>query len=122
MKTDEKTLSVVAEIGAERSRQIHKKGYVYEHDDKHADGSIAMAAAHYASTEPVYVLRRRTGHYSPDADPYYSLKAYPWDLEFDSKREHTRREQLVIAGALIVAEIERIDRAAPSATKEGEGE
>lgn len=38
-------MSVIDEIAAERQRQVEVEGWTAEHDDKHADGSLAQAAA-----------------------------------------------------------------------------
>ncbi|MET4184923.1 hypothetical protein ABIB94_007052 [Bradyrhizobium sp. JR7.2] len=88
----EKQIAILGEIHAERSRQI-AKGYDAAHDDEHSDGSIARAAASYAwSAAPLrlnYVL-------------------WPWPSSTWSPGPP--REALVKAAALIVAEIERMDR------------
>ena len=78
------------EIKKEREKQIFKNGYTHSHDDEHTDGSIADAAAHYAS--------------STKSD------LYPWDQKFNSKEKNTRERQLIIAGSLNLAELERIAR------------
>lgn len=74
---------------AERQRQIDVEGWTPEHDDGHTGGEIANAAADWAST----------GHHPVS-----------WSWAKD-KAGKTRRRQLVIAGALIIAEIERLERA-----------
>lgn len=79
------------EILNERIHQITKHGYSEAHDDEHIDGSIADAAAHYAST------RDDTG-------------LWPWDVEYDKKSTKTRREQLITSISMLVAEVERLDR------------
>jgi Asp/Glu/hydantoin racemase len=66
------------------------KGYTAAHDDDHADGSIADAAACYAS-------------------PNAPLKLWPWRCAPPDQSD--RRERLVDAAALCIAEIERMDRA-----------
>lgn len=81
----------------ERRRQVEKEGWTPEHDDEHHDGSMAYAAACYAlHTEPV----GNVGDY---------LRFWPWDAEWWKPKD--RRSNLVRAGALILAEIERLDRA-----------
>jgi hypothetical protein len=77
-------------IANERNRQISVKGYSPEHDDEHDHGEIALAAAEFA--EPFGL----------------SLASNSWAYARD---EHTRLEQLAKAGALIVAEMERLMRA-----------
>jgi len=101
--------TVVDEIAAERRRQIDAEGWTPEHDDEHADGSLALAATVYASGLPV-------------ADDQGELtvigQLWPWEWSFKPKG---RRRDLIRAAALIVAEIERLDRASPTpdAGKEG---
>lgn len=75
-------------IAAERQRQISEEGWTPEHDDEHGDGYLAVAAAH---------LCQRTSD--------------RWGLY--AKHQHDRQRQLVIAGALIAAEIDRLARTAP---------
>jgi hypothetical protein len=106
----DKVLGAVADIVAERRRQIEAEGWTPEHDDEHGAGEMAAAAAAYAfsaATEGRYYA----------ADP---LGFWPWDAKW-WKPKGARRD-LVRAGALIVAEIERLDRAAAtSQTEAGDG-
>jgi hypothetical protein len=89
----------IAEIAAERQRQIEVEGWSLEHDDQHVNGEIADAAACYALGKTV--LYNIGGS---------RIRIWPWEpLGFNDKAD--RRRQFVIAGALIVAEIERLDRA-----------
>ena len=81
------------DIAAERQRQIEAEGWTPEHDDSHADGELAAAASCYA-----------TGRKGDD---------WPWSDEWWKPTHgiNGSRRDLVKAGALIVAEIERLDRA-----------
>jgi hypothetical protein len=87
--------TVVNEIIAERERQKSAEGWTPEHDDEHSDGSLAMAAACYAGD------RRKWNKAAP--------VNWPWGDDW-WKPKNPRRD-LVRAAALIVAEIERLDRA-----------
>lgn len=92
-------MSVIEEIAAERRRQVEAEGWSTKHDDEHGNGELAAAGAAYAfsaSTEGRYLA----------ADP---LGFWPWDKSW-WKPKGARRD-LIRAAALIVAEIERIDRA-----------
>jgi hypothetical protein len=80
---------IYREVWRRRLRQ-EAKGYTAAHDDEHADGSIADAAACYAS-------------------PNAPLKLWPWRCAPPDQSD--RRERLVDAAALCIAEIERMDRA-----------
>jgi len=89
----------LADIATERNRQISVKGWSPDHDDAHRDGSLAAAAVAYA-------FSAATAERYFAADP---LGFWPWDPT--SWKPRSPREDLVRAGALIAAEIERIDRA-----------
>lgn len=93
-------------VAKERTRQIVEKGYTREHDDEHTDGSIADAAACYASTHDM--LRY--------AQPWGQTKmvhgvVWRWSPKYFKKNEHDRKQQLIIAAAFINAEYDRIVRA-----------
>lgn len=92
--------AAMADIAAERRRQIEAEGWTPEHDDAHSDGQMATAAACYAiSAHNVIRYKRIT-----------MPSWWPWDSKW--WKPSTTRRDLVKAGALIAAEIERIDRAA----------
>ncbi|HEY1395706.1 hypothetical protein [Roseateles sp.] len=95
-----------AEILAERLRQIGVEGWTPEHDDEHALGELAVAAAAYADPR----ARPRTA-----SGACYVPMVWPrsWDLAW--WRPQDQRRNLVKAGALILAEIDRLDRAATRA-------
>jgi hypothetical protein len=82
----------IADVVKERGHQIFAEGFDVTHDDKQTLGQMAAAAACYAA-------------------PFDMSRYWPWGDEWDKKDKHPRRRQLVIAAALIVAEIERLDRA-----------
>lgn len=101
----EHTDRVIAEIAAERRRQIEAEGFHVDHDDEHGAGELAAAAACYAlegSASDWDSAFPRTE--LPDGVPV----AWPWEPPWWKPRSN--RENLVRAAALIVAEIERIDR------------
>lgn len=110
-----------AMIAAERERQVTAEGYAPEHDDRHRLGELAAAAAVYAAPEDIYKLRRSVG----DGRTYIFCDPWPWGprankrgqwREGDTKHA-SRIRDLVKAGALIAAEIDRLRRleAAPLA-------
>ena len=86
------------DLHAERQRQQSAEGWTTEHDDDHSCGEMALAASSYAQ----YAHRKPIA----PAIPFN----WPWEPEW-FKQQGPRRD-LVKAGALILAEIERIDRAA----------
>lgn len=93
--------SALQDIAAERQRQVEIEGWDHGHDDHHRDGALALAGASYAISS-THQRGRRGFTGLPDIWPWH--KAW-W------KPEAPRRD-LVKAGALIVAEIERLDRLA----------
>lgn len=103
------TPHVLAEIGDERTRQILAEGYDPHHDDKHEEFELARAAAVYTiyATLPELDCQFAMQH-GPRL--YGSDLLWPWDKSF--LKLTTARRDLVKAAALIVAEIERIDRTA----------
>lgn len=104
--------AALSDISAERKRQIEVEGWPSEHDDEHnADGSLARAASCYA------LNAGRAPQISAPLDgvPW----AWPWWVTFWKPK--APRQDLVRAGALIVAEIERLDRAPPPPTISGKG-
>lgn len=92
------------EIAAERGRQIGHEGYSITHDDRHDMGELAGAAASYAISAMAKMM---------PAAPHelQKMAAAMWLLPDAVKQKHKPRRMLVIAGALILAEIERLDRA-----------
>jgi hypothetical protein len=97
VKPDEHTENVVKEIHQERIRQIHDEWWSTRHDDKHTDGELAAAAAYYAAPEG-----------TPEGADRDRL--WPYSSWGECPKGHPPRRRLVIAAALIVAEIERLDR------------
>ncbi len=95
-------MSVIDEIAAERRRQIEGEGWTPEHDDQHAEYELSRAAAMYAR-------HAANAH----ADPLYAVigapEAWPWNYEWWKPKDP--RRDLIRAAALLVAEIERLDRA-----------
>lgn len=83
------------DVLAERQRQVEAEGWTPEHDDTHSEGEIAAAAACYAFTAV------RSPH---------DIQSRIWPWSIDWWKPTTPRRDLVKAGALILAEIERLDR------------
>lgn len=91
-------------IAAERRRQIEEEGWTDEHDDEHVDGQLARAAACYADHAADDTERRLRHKRLPPA-------FWPWDTKWWNPKD--RRQDLIKAGALIAAEIDRLDRMEP---------
>lgn len=104
-------------IAAERQRQQQAEGWTPERDDEHADGSLATAALNYTAAA---VLTNELGAKGYDHTPPFDTPPFdgfmgaqftwPWNGEWWKPGDH--RRMLVKAGALIAAEIDRLDRAA----------
>lgn len=92
-------MSAIDDIAAERQRQISAEGWTPDHDDAHGSGEMAKAAACYALN---------AGRAPEYRDNSFVRSYWPW--EFSWWKPTTARRDLVKAGALIVAEIERLDR------------
>lgn len=105
-------MTVIDEIAAERRRQIEEEGWTPEHDDRHRDGEMAQAAACYAA------CRQRVENVTTIVVPRDGSSAgwlrWPWSWSW--WKPTTPRRDLIKAGALIVAEIERLDRRSRRAT------
>jgi hypothetical protein len=113
-------LSGVDLIVQERQRHQDEEGWTPEHDDDHALGELAEAAA-------VYALARQSNVLRVIDTPRTALAAkWPWDSHWfkpfaeppasDPQYEHSfpvvdRIRCLMKAGALIAAEIDRLQRA-----------
>lgn len=94
------------DAAAERRRQIEAEGYDPEHDDAHVNDEIAAMAAYYAMPDGARAWpATETGYgytWGQAIIPHGWYMPPPCD----------RRRELVKAGALILAEIERLDRRA----------
>lgn len=86
----------ILDVVAERQRQQSVEGWTPEHDNAYQNSELADAAACYA------IHAHNQGFSTP--------AHWPWSPDW-WKQSGARRD-LVKAGALILAEIERIDRAA----------
>ena len=98
---DEKLLATntqaAKDVLAERERQKSVEGWTPEHDDQHRKGALAAAGGCYALFADYYLAE---GH-----PPEF----WPWDAKW--WKPSLARRNLIKAGALIIAEIERLDRA-----------
>lgn len=90
-------------ITEERQRQIEDEGWTPDHDDnEHNDGDLAYAGAAYALAD----LYRRAVSKGYDPTPH----CWPFKRGCFKPTPDDRIRELVKAGALIVAEIERLQR------------
>lgn len=99
------------DIMKERERQEVEEGWTPTHDDAYVDGQLPKAAACYAWLAS---LRPEAAELFVDHPP----PVWPdWHLSF--WRPKDARSNLVRAGALIAAEIDRLDRASKPIPNDG---
>lgn len=100
--------AAAADVLAERQRQVTAEGWSPKHDDQYKNTELAFAASCYS-----FHAAAASWDLEDNGIPYDSHpvpKQWPWDPSW--WRPTDARRDLVKAGALILAEIERIDRAA----------
>ena len=102
-------------IAAERQRQIEAEGWTPEHDDGHDEGELALAAATYAippeGREAVVWMTNTEGTQLTKQRLRRILWPISWSLSDFKAKSDDRVRDLVKAGALIAAEIDRLQRA-----------
>jgi len=94
-------------IAAERQRQMEVEGWTPAHDDRHIAGEMVKAARCYAHLAE---SGARLGDQVPN-ETYRGMPApvvWPWDVKWWKPTDPIR--DLVKAGALIAAEIDRLAR------------
>lgn len=99
-----KTKTGIELIAQERERQVKQEGWTAGHDDAHRNKQLAKAANSYLIT-----------HCAPDEDACGDLSEsrpawdWPWAMKW-WKPSKDPVHNLVKAGALIAAEIDRLQR------------
>lgn len=96
----------------ERERQVSKEGWTTGHDDTHNRGELAAAAACYAMPESHREMlpARRVKLTYIHKYTYIPERPRLWPWSYRRWKPSDRRRNLIKAGALILAEIERLDR------------
>jgi hypothetical protein len=97
------TTQAAKDVLAERRRQIEVEGWDAAHDDEHegGSGSLAKAAACYA----LAASEQASGWDGPFVK---QPGLWPWEAQWWKPKD--QRRNLVRAAALLLAEIERLDR------------
>ena len=95
-------MSGVELIAAERERQMSQEEWTPEHDDGHSRGELALAAMCYVAPEGSRYIRI----------PEHTPSGWPWGRKWWKPTPKDRIRELKKAGALIAAEIDRLQRAA----------
>lgn len=96
------------DVLAERVRQIEVERWTPNHDDTHDAGELAAAGSCYAISAAVILNPYTQGDGVEEYQPPY---AWPWGAEWWKIDRDNPRRALVKAAALLIAEVERIDRA-----------
>lgn len=96
-------------ITEERKRQISKEGWTAEHDDEHSSGELNDAALAYAFAAAEQTRGENLECVQTLAESTNLPKPWPWELQWWKPSEDPIRN-LVKAGALIAAEIDRLQR------------
>lgn len=101
MKEKEKPKTGIDLVAEERQRQIEQLGFSGNHDSQFTAGEIALAAACYAC-DPVPIYRHEESHRGHEFTRMTPFGAAPVNTK------HTELRKMIIAGALVVAEIDRL--------------
>lgn len=91
-----------SDVLQERLRQVQVEGWTTSHDDQHVGFEMTMAACSYAGVAACVMTGEEPIANAPPA-------FWPW-ADYWWKPSYGRRD-LVKAAALLIAEIERLDRA-----------
>lgn len=111
---------VLADVRAERLRQVTDEGWTPEHDDQHQEGELARAGAIYAvlgglpgplRTDTVREVAESLARRRFPAFMLAVVVRAIWPFSWHWFRPRSPRRDLVRAAALMLAEIERQDRA-----------
>lgn len=101
-------------IAEERRRQVEQEGFTAGNDANYTEGDLALVAALYATPIPLYRVsidddrqNQATSHrgVTIELDDPWPVE---WGAQWDKRTKHPRVRQLIIAGALIAAEIDRL--------------
>ncbi len=119
-------------IAEERLRQIEVEKWDYSHDASYKEGEMIGAAACYAvnainKERPGFMRVQihlpaetniEAGNTGDRGDRQLRkagwYDAWPWSKEWDKREKHDKMRSLVIAGALIAAEIDRLNNSLTS--------
>lgn len=95
---------IVEEVMQERLRQVEAEGWSHAHDDSHTEDQLSRAAV-------AYILAANSHKADPELVEMigHNDSVWPWDSSW--WKPTNKRRDLIKAAALIIAEIERLDRA-----------
>lgn len=90
-------------VAAERARHLNEEGWTPENDDLYVNEELPRAAAEYLLVQD---FRNNTEH--EEVGPSFN---WPWRHTFFKPSPGDRKRELVKAASLVLAEIERLQRA-----------
>ena len=93
-------------IARERRRQIEEEGWSAGHDEQHTGGELSLTASFYAKDVADKLYDMDFGFTPPGTSPM--PMGWPWHQKTWKPTPDDPVRQLVKAGALIAAEIDRI--------------
>ncbi len=99
-------------ITEERERQISQEGWTQAHDDEHRDYELSRAAAVYADAAGLVAAGGESDKVKHSILTYGCETPWPWTPEWLKITSDPIR-LLAKAGALIAAEIDRLQRLKP---------
>ncbi len=95
-------------IRLERRRQTDAEGYSYRHDDEHTNDELVLAAVQYALP---HLRRELITTVTSLPERFIGTPVdWPWENDAWKPTPDDRVRELVKAGALIAAEIDRLLR------------
>jgi|ERR1700724_1907187 len=102
----------IDDVVNERTRQKHVEQWSTKHDDSHTDGSLAAAGACYALFASCSDSTREADCHGREDVLHFPLIRLLWPRSWSMEwwKPKDRRRDLVRAAALLIAEIERLDR------------
>ena len=106
-------IQVSKEILSERLRQIEEEKFSAQLDNQYTEDELARAAAVYALPETIrhYLIKYQIGASDPkNITDNLRNTLWPWSERYWKPSPDNRRRELIKAAALIIAEIERLDR------------
>lgn len=92
----------------ERVEQVEKHDYDDVHDDKYLNAQLTRAGVHYAAAAASAIMLKDKSYAGLTPLTVQTGFDWPWPLSF--WKTGPIRKMLIKAAALIIAEIERIDR------------
>jgi hypothetical protein len=98
-------ISGIELIAQERQRQIEKEGWTAEHDSRHKNEELAWVACYYAMPGIIVYVDGNDPAISPE-----TMYPVTWNECWAKRDKKSRTQQLAVAGALIAAEIDRLNK------------